>query len=66
MQVLKILGLGTLLLLLIGFVNSLFVGRSSGTASLSALKAGSIHNPYFWLALALAYGVAVWVVKYRS
>jgi hypothetical protein len=62
--ILKIVGLGSLFLFLI-FIGHAVVGghRTAGSPSLSALKAGTIYNPYFWLTFLIAYGTAFWVVR---
>ena len=71
MKILQIFGFGTFLLLLILLVltaiGATFGGTRHGSAvSLSALSAGTIYNPYFWLIVAVAYGAAFWFVKRRG
>ena len=65
----KILGLGTLFLLLIvaaHIVVGALLGKtqvSHAAVGLSALTAGTVYNPYFWLTIVVAYGAATWAVK---
>ena len=69
MKILKIIGLGTFLFLVI----SIGVGAASGTmrhssaaVGLSAMRAGmleTLFNPYFWLTIIVAYGAAFWIVR---
>jgi hypothetical protein len=69
MQMLKIFGLGTLFLLLIVVAHigiGVLLGKtqvSHAAVGLSALTAGTVYNPYFWLTIVAAYGAAIWVVK---
>jgi hypothetical protein len=71
MQVLKVFGIGTMFLFLIIAAHAVigaFLGKthvSTNTAvGLSALTAGTVYNPYFWVTLVVAYGAAaIWVVK---
>jgi hypothetical protein len=70
MQLLKIFGLGTMFLFVIiaahGIVGAL-LGKtqvSTHTAvGLSALTAGTVYNPYFWLTIVVAYGAATLVCR---
>lgn len=74
MQVLKVIGLGTVFFVVITAIQ-ITAGIVMGNArvatvtatSVSAMTAGltqsTVYNPYFWLALLVAYGAAVWVVK---
>jgi len=73
MKILQILGLGTLLLLFIFLVNTA-IGAAFGVTTirhnvatgLSAIYAGTIYNPYFWLTVVVAYGAAAfWIIKRR-
>jgi len=71
MKTLQIFGLGTFLLLLILLVltaiGATFGGiRHNSAVSLSALSAGTIYNPYFWLIIVAAYGAAFWFVRHRG
>ena len=71
MKTLQIFGLGTFLLLAIllvlaGFGSAFSTVRHSSAVSLSALSAGTLYNPYFWLTVAVAYGAAFWFVKRRG
>jgi len=66
-QILKILGLGTLFFLLISIALTAFFGSTTGGAvALSAVKAGAVealYSPYLWLTVVIAYGAAIWLVK---
>jgi hypothetical protein len=73
MQVLKIVGLGTLFLLLIIAAHTIIgalLGKNQvsyhAAVGLSALTAGTVYNSYFWLSIVVAYGAAIWVVKRSS
>ena len=68
MQILKVIGLGTLFwvcILIMHAVVGMVLGRhaSHAAVALSALRAGTIYNPYFWLTLLVAYGAAFWLIK---
>ena len=63
MQILKVVGVGSLFLFLIFIGHAVFGHRSNASPSLSALTAGTIYNPYFWLTVLVAYGAAFWVVR---
>jgi hypothetical protein len=70
MRILKIVGLGTLFFFIISIAVGLFglmLGErpSNAGVALSALTAGTIYNPYFWLAVLVAYGAAFWIVMKR-
>ncbi len=66
MKILKIFGLGSLFLFLIFIGHAIFGGhRTTATPSLSALLAGTIFNPYFLLAVLVAYGTAFFIVRRR-
>lgn len=71
MKALQVFGFGTLLLLVILLaliaISATFGGVHHNSAvSLSALSAGTIYNPYFWLIVIVAYGAAFWFVKWRQ
>jgi hypothetical protein len=68
LQALKVFGVGTLFLILL-VVLSLVVAVVRGNVQhhtavgLSALKAGTVYNPLFWLTLIVAYGAAYWIFR---
>ena len=68
MLAIKVIGLGTLLSVIALVVYVVFkiltTQLQHGNAvGLSALRASTLYNPYFWLVLIAAYGAAFWVVK---
>jgi len=70
-KILQILGLGTLLFFFVILVQTAIgaafgatVIRHNAATGLSAMYAGTIYNPYFWLIVVVAYGAAAfWIIK---